>query len=139
MNSNDASAATAIDIVDDVELLAILGLSAPSSPTLCDNNTSIAVLDWEDMPELSEEEDEDDSNSINTNNKRKYNDEDEDIFAEFDFVEVSIQQPPEKKQKTLLIQQPFVSEDSESILSSSPNVQLNEEDIRLALDLISST
>lgn len=136
MNSNDA-AATAIDIVDDVELLAILGLSAPSSPTLCDN-TSIAVLDWEDMPELSEEEDEDDSNSINNNNKRKFNDEDEDIFAEFDFVEVAIQ-PPEKKQKTLLIQQPFVSEESETILSSSPNVQLNEEDIRLALDLISST
>lgn len=137
MNSNDA-AATTIDIVDDVELLAILGLSAPSSPTLCDN-TSIAVLDWEDMPELSEEEDEDDNNSINNNNnnnKRKFNDEDEDIFAEFDFVEVSIQ-PPEKKQKTLLIQQPFVSEDSETILSS-PNVQLNEEDIRLALDLISS-
>ncbi|CAO3636954.1 unnamed protein product [Mucor hiemalis] len=137
MNLNDA-AATTIDIVDDVELLAILGLSAPSSPTLCDN-TSIAVLDWEDMPELSEEEDEDDNNSINNNNnnnKRKFNDEDEDIFAEFDFVEVSIQ-PPEKKQKTLLIQQPFVSEDSETILSS-PNVQLNEEDIRLALDLISS-
>lgn len=112
MNSNAAV------VVDDVELLAILGLSSPpTSPYLCD---SMAVLDWDDMPELSEEEDEDDNQSV----KRKYDE--EDIFAEYDFIEVTLQ-PEQKKQKTLLIQEAFVSQD-----------QL-EEDIRLALDLISSS
>lgn len=120
MTANSETETTVV--VDDKELLAILGLcSPPSSPYLCN---SIAVLDWDDMPELSEAEDEDDNQSVQT--KRKYHDDEVDIFAEYDFIEVSIE-PEQKKQKTLLIQQPFISE-----------TQI-EEDIRLALDLISST
>lgn len=116
MNSN-TDADTAV-VVDDVELLAILGLaSPPTSPSLCDD---MAVLDWDDMPELSEDEDVNESVLV----KRKYDE--DDLFAEYDFIEVTLQ-PEQKKQKTLLIQEPFVSQD-----------QL-EEDIRIALDLVSAT
>jgi hypothetical protein len=110
--------------VDDVELLNILGItSTPSSP-----QQPIVVLDWEDMPELSEAEEEDDENqSTTTQQKRKYNEDDFDLFAEFDFVEV---QP--KKQK-------FVNEEAEDLLSTMNVLLPLDEDIRLALDLISSS
>ncbi|KAI8079003.1 uncharacterized protein B0P05DRAFT_542002 [Gilbertella persicaria] len=123
----DLSTVTAT--VDDIELLNILGLtSIPSSPNLC--NDSLAVLDWDDMPELSEEDDDD--SSIVT--KRKHEDEEEDIFAELDFVEVPFvkeeQEPDHKKRK-------FVSDDTNEEALFNMNLQL-EDDIRLALDLISS-
>lgn len=142
MNSNTADTLQqTIDIVDDVELLAILGLtSPPRSP--CDT-TSFVVLDWDDMPELSvseEDEEEDDNVSVN-NKKRKYEEdeeEDEDIFAQFDFVEVS---PIEnKKQKTLLIQQPFsVAEEQQEEQQPTFLQSTDEQDIKLALDLIISS
>ncbi|KAG2201011.1 hypothetical protein INT47_006555 [Mucor saturninus] len=122
MNSN-ADADTSSVVVDDIELLAILGLTSPSPcSSLCNNENedSMAVLDWDDMPELSEDEDA----STDTVVKRKYDE--EDLFAEFDFIEVTLL-PEQKKQKTLLIQEPFVSQDQ------------MEEDIRLALDLVSSS
>ncbi|KAG2193501.1 hypothetical protein INT46_002992 [Mucor plumbeus] len=125
--------------VDDVELLNILGLTsfnANANAISCNNQDDLAVLDWNDMPELSaeeeedEEEDEDDKQSISSNNKRKSNDQGEDLFAQLDFVEV----PLLKKQKT------FVDEEDESELLSL-NMDLLpplDDEIRLALDLISS-
>jgi hypothetical protein len=108
--------------VDDVELLNILGItSAPSSP-----QQPAVVLDWDDMPELSEEEEDDDEQSTTTQ-KRKYNEDEYDLFAEFDFVEVQ----PKKQRK-------FVNEEDEDLLNTM-NVLPLDEDIRLALDLLSSS
>ncbi|KAI8891130.1 hypothetical protein K501DRAFT_265004 [Backusella circina FSU 941] len=109
------------DIVDDVELLAILGLSPP--PTSLSDDDDLAVLDWDDTPELSEEEDIDDAQSMTGKRKR---DQDDDLFAELDFIEVPL---PPKKQRS------FVEEDLTLELHTK---LLDDEDIRLALDLISS-
>ncbi|KAI8984654.1 hypothetical protein BDF20DRAFT_999607 [Mycotypha africana] len=106
------AAITPIDVIDDVELLAILGLPTPTptvistdfstmmsnnnngpnflasspccnTPALTDEN---AFLDWDDMPELSEGEEEPDTASLTPNSrKRKSSYDDEDIFAELDF------------------------------------------------------
>lgn len=137
-----------INIVDDVELLAILGLtSPPRSPYLC-NTDSLAVLDWDDMPELSATEEDEDEDTLsvsnNSNKKRKLEDDEEndDIFAKFDFVEVSLIPPQQKKQKTLLIQEPFTYKEQEQEEESNKPTFLqsnDEQDITLALDhLISS-
>ncbi|GAA5811243.1 hypothetical protein MFLAVUS_004675 [Mucor flavus] len=70
-------------VIDDSELLAILGF-----PSAAENG----LLDWDDMPELSEGEEDD--------HKRKYADDDDDIFSQFDFEEVNLLYPtPTKKQK----------------------------------------
>lgn len=110
--------------VDDVELLNILGIkSTPTSPQL-----PTVVLDWDDMPELSEaEEDDDENHSTTTQQKRKYNEDEYDPFAGFDFVEVQ----PKKQCK-------FVDEEAEDLLDTM-NVLPLDEDIRLALDLIASS
>ncbi|KAI8048242.1 hypothetical protein BDF21DRAFT_433628 [Thamnidium elegans] len=63
-------------VIDDSELLAILGF--PSA-------TENGLLDWDDMPELSEGEEDD--------HKRKYADDDDDIFSQFDFEEVNLIYP----------------------------------------------
>ncbi|CEP18565.1 hypothetical protein [Parasitella parasitica] len=119
--------------VDDVELLNILGLTSTAQNFNAISCNDIAVLDWDDMPELSaeeddEEEEDDDKESISSkNNKRKYNDQDENIFADLDFVEVPFTTTT-KKQKT------FVDEDDEF----EDLLQPLDDDMRLALDLISS-
>ncbi|OBZ84265.1 hypothetical protein A0J61_07690 [Choanephora cucurbitarum] len=125
--------------VDDAELLTILGLSSlPSSPVMC--NDRLAVLDWDDMPELSEEEgeEEEDDDSIVTN-KRKHSD--DDLFAEFDFVEVPLmeqaQDTEETDQKKRKLLQPSFVDDEDTLLNPNLNLQLDD-DIQLALDLIAS-
>ena len=61
-------------MIDDKELLAILGL-----------NSSSLLLDWDEVPELSEGEEEN-----HHDNKRKWQDDDDDILAQFDFEEVNL-------------------------------------------------
>ncbi|KAL7313100.1 hypothetical protein PS15m_006885 [Mucor circinelloides] len=139
------TAAQVVDVtatVDDVELLNILGLTSNTNAISCND---FAVLDWDDMPELSAEEDdeddEDDKESISSkNNKRKFQDED-DVFADLDFIEVPLlpatsttdtTTPSAKKQKT------FVDEEDESELLKNMALPPLDDDIRLALDLISS-
>lgn len=148
--------------VDDVELLNILGLTSNNANANAISCNDFAVLDWDDMPELSAEEeddedDEDDKDSISSkNNKRKFHDID-DVFADFDFIEVpllpattttttststttattnntttDITTPSAKKQKT------FVDEEDESELLKNMTLPPLDDDIRLALDLISS-
>ncbi|KAK4518401.1 uncharacterized protein ATC70_008618 [Mucor velutinosus] len=129
--------------VDDVELLNILGLTSNANVISCND---FAVLDWDDMPELSAEEeddedDEDDKDSISSkNNKRKFHDVD-DVFADLDFIEVPLlpattttdtTTPSAKKQKT------FVDEEDESELLKNMALPPLDDDIRLALDMISS-
>ena len=129
--------------VDDVELLNILGLTSNANAISCND---FAVLDWDDMPELSAEEeddedDEDDKDSISSkNNKRKFHDVD-DVFADLDFIEVPLlpattttdaTTPSAKKQKT------FVDEEDESELLKNMTLPPLDDDIRLVLDLISS-
>ncbi|KAI9020736.1 hypothetical protein CLU79DRAFT_836095 [Phycomyces nitens] len=109
-----------VDVVDDAELLAILGL-----PFLFEEDlTSLAALDWDDMPELSEEEDDD---CASLGGKRRRQDDDDDLFAQLDFIDVPF---PAKKQC-------FVEDDDVSLEKVHTQV-VDEEDIRLALDLISS-
>jgi hypothetical protein len=89
------------NIIDDAELLAILGFppSQKTTPTLSfiDSNT---LLDWEDMPELSESEDD---SSAPLSLKRKATDEDdeevEDFFAQYDFEEVNLIYPTSEQQQ----------------------------------------
>ncbi|KAI9470730.1 MAG: hypothetical protein EXX96DRAFT_611895 [Benjaminiella poitrasii] len=101
-----ATTTTTTPIVDDVELLNILGLQQP-----------LAVLDWDDdMPEMED----DDKESIITHKEKKHNEEDDDddgIFAEFEFIEV---EPITTKATTPIItktQKPlmFVSTEDEEI------------------------
>ncbi|CEP09251.1 hypothetical protein [Parasitella parasitica] len=87
-----------IDLIDDDELLAILGLpvsSVSSSATSTTVNSPVnesSLLDWEDMPELSEGEEDysfsvaDLTLQVPPTNKRKF---DDDIFAQYDFVEAN--------------------------------------------------
>ncbi|KAI8378052.1 uncharacterized protein BYT42DRAFT_572552 [Radiomyces spectabilis] len=124
------------DVVDDAELLAILGLPAPTAPLSESNSSSSStttasmdppvVLDWDDMPELLEEED-DENDSHHAGKKRSRDDED-DLFATLDFVEV----PMPKKPATSV----FV--DTDVNLDSIHAQLLNDQDIRLALELIAS-
>jgi hypothetical protein len=106
---------TPTDIVDDAELLAILGIPIPVT----------AVLDWEDMPELSES----DNDEFVDSKKRKHDDDDDDdLFAGFDF-EPTIVQPPTKK-RSFVEDITFNGDDILSIV--------NEEDMLLACELSSS-
>ncbi|KAI8647304.1 hypothetical protein BD408DRAFT_408961 [Parasitella parasitica] len=91
--SHNTSLPSPIDFIDDDELLAILGLpvSASSSTTSTTVNSPVnelSLLDWEDMPELSEGEE--DYPSVEplqlSTNKRKL---EEDIFAQYDFEETN--------------------------------------------------
>lgn len=80
-----------IDVIDDDELLAILGLpaSVSTSATSTTVNSPVnesSLLDWNDMPELSESEEEYIIEPPLINNKRKF---EEDIFAQFDFEEAN--------------------------------------------------
>ncbi|KAI9481314.1 MAG: hypothetical protein EXX96DRAFT_566212 [Benjaminiella poitrasii] len=101
---------TPIDVIDDAELLAILGLPSPNTST-----TAIPVLDWDDddmIPELLSESEEEDNNTVTTtssnSSKRKRNDGD-DLFAQFDFEEVTLLYPSDNNKKQKL----FVEESNE--------------------------
>jgi Mrp family chromosome partitioning ATPase len=79
-------------VIDDVELLAILGM-----PSLCNTamNSPVdeqGILDWDDMPQLCNE---------NKRKREESEDEDFDIFAQFVFVDAIL--PPVNKK-------PFVQE-----------------------------
>ncbi|KAK4514217.1 uncharacterized protein ATC70_001805 [Mucor velutinosus] len=80
-----------IDVIDDDELLAILGLPASASSSAASTTVNspvneLSLLDWNDMPELSEGEEEYLVKPHSTANKRKFED---DIFAEYDFEEAN--------------------------------------------------
>jgi len=81
-----------IDVIDDDELLAILGfpVSTSTSATSTTINSPVnefSLLDWEDMPELSESEEEYLAvEPQSAANKRKFED---DIFAQYDFEEAN--------------------------------------------------
>lgn len=110
----------------DAELLAILGFPQPSNsnlttPTLSfiDSNT---LLDWEDMPELSENED--DLVASGPSLKRKATDdteeEAEDVFAQFDFEEVNLLYPHQQHQ--VAFEPPQDSSSSNKRLKTEQNV-----------------
>ncbi|KAI8879067.1 hypothetical protein K501DRAFT_287548 [Backusella circina FSU 941] len=114
--TTDQQQVTPTDIVDDAELLAILGIPIPVT----------AVLDWDDMPELSES----DSDECIDSKKRKHDDDDDDdLFAGFDF-EPTIVQPPPTKKRSFVEDITFNGDDILSIV--------NEEDMLLACELSSS-
>lgn len=115
-----------IDTVDDVELLNILGIPP-----------KIAVLDWDDMmPELDEDLDDDKESVVTTcTSKRKYNDEEENIFNQFDFIEVPIvTEEPEKKPESKKRKLSFV--ENEDFMTNNFKINLDQ-DIQLALELTS--
>lgn len=115
-------------VVDDIELLAILGISP-----------KIAVLDWDDMPELDDDLDDDDKESTTTQDcKRKYSDEEENVFNQFDFIEVSTvvneeKEPESKKRKLSFVE----NEDFLIGLNEFKMNLVDERDIQLALELTS--
>lgn len=89
--SQYSSLLSPMDVIDDDELLAILGLpaSVPTSATSTTVNSPVnesSLLDWDNMPELSESEEEYIIKPQLINNKRKF---EEDIFAQFDFEEAN--------------------------------------------------
>ncbi|CAO3651663.1 unnamed protein product [Mucor fragilis] len=85
------SSLSPIDVIDDDELLAILGLPASTSTSVTSTTVNspvnkLSLLDWEDMPELSESEEEYLVEPQFITNKRKFED---DIFAQYDFEETN--------------------------------------------------
>ncbi|OAC99029.1 hypothetical protein MUCCIDRAFT_157115 [Mucor lusitanicus CBS 277.49] len=85
------SSLSPIDVIDDDELLAILGLPASTSTSVTSTTVNspvneLSLLDWSDMPELSESEEEYYAEPQFNTNKRKF---EEDIFAQYDFEETN--------------------------------------------------
>jgi hypothetical protein len=78
-----------VDMIDDIELLAILGLP-PTITTSSSNTTSpvsldACLLDWNNMPELLSDESESVASTTNNTMKRKHDN--DELFALFDFEE----------------------------------------------------
>ncbi|KAL9548430.1 hypothetical protein MBANPS3_005677 [Mucor bainieri] len=85
------SSLSPIDVIDDDELLAILGLPASASTSATSTTVNspvneLSLLDWNDMPELSESEEEYLVEHYSNTNKRKFED---DIFAQYDFEDAT--------------------------------------------------
>jgi hypothetical protein len=86
-----------IDMIDDAELLAILGLSpmtmsAMASPVSLDD----CLLNWDHMPDLLSDESE---SVVSTSTKKRKQDDDE-LFALFDFEEFEPINPSKKTRLT---------------------------------------
>lgn len=71
-------------IIDDVELLAILGIPSLTNTAANSPVDEQGILDWDDIP------------PVEPQNKRKREEEEFDIFAQFDFVDAVF--PVNKKQ-----------------------------------------
>lgn len=79
-------------IIDDVELLAILGMPSLTNTAVNSPVDEQGILDWNGMPELY---------SDNKRKREDYDDEEFDIFAQFDFVDAIL--PPVNK-KPFIVQ-----------------------------------